>query len=169
MDLNIVVSAIVPFICFLCVLPILFRVSAESKSTQYMLYIAIVGIVQSIGIWVYFGLNAELSIMNIWIGGVYVIAIYALLVLLFLLGIFSIFEASLTLRFLLEIASGENGISNQALLSKYGVVKIIQRRLERMIASGDLLHKGNAYTLGKTQSYFRIREHLLTVFWNIFP
>lgn len=169
MDEWIIVSSLVTVLLAICCLPILFRVVSQKLAIRAMLLVFFFGLFLACGIWIHKADILGLSLMQYATGVVLVIGIYTACVVLFLFTVFSVFEASLTVWFLSEISGRTNGISKNELLKTYGVRQIVQRRIERLLDSGDIQYNGTLYRLGKTQSYFRIRELVLEWYWRIFP
>lgn len=85
-------------------------------------------------------------------------AIYSLLAALFVFGIFSIMEASITLAIFSRIAREEKLPDKKS---------IVQKRIDRLLYSGELVRSGKTYSLGKP-SYFVTREILLNFFRSCF-
>ncbi|OGG30674.1 hypothetical protein A3A63_00640 [Candidatus Gottesmanbacteria bacterium RIFCSPLOWO2_01_FULL_46_9] len=96
--------------------------------------------------------------------------LYGLLTILFLFGVFGVFEASITLHILTKIAlSGKEGIHPNAILSSYNRNTIVKRRIDRFLWSGELLVVGGRYRLSKRLSYFMMRERFLNILRWMFP
>ncbi len=169
MDEYIVISATLVFGVWVAMLPIIFRIRSEESSMCHMIYAALMCAVLLTGIVGHRSISMNVDIWNTAVALIYAVSIYVLLVFVFIFGIYSVFEASLTLRFLLEIASGKVGITKHELLSRYGVRTIVKRRLERLIESKDIVDGNGTFLLAKHASYFRIREQALSLLRYIFP
>lgn len=169
MDTWIIVSSLFTVILIICSLPILFRVVSQKRAIRAMLIVFFFGLLLASGIWIYGANILGLSLLQYSSGLLLVVAIYTACVVLFLFTVFSVFEASLTVWFLSEIAKRENGVSKNELYKTHGVRQIVRKRIERLLDSGDITYNGTLYELGNTQSYFRIREQVLEWYWRIFP
>ena len=83
---------------------------------------------------------------------------------------FSVFESSVTVRLLREIAgAGNKGITRDALWLKYSTSTIVKERLDRLVASGEIKKAGNAYWRTPRHSVFAGREYLSVIFRRLFP
>jgi hypothetical protein len=154
MDIEIITAAFITFSFFLALVVILFRIIRQES--------AILWIVRA---FVSAGVVAAIFFVPQW-GVTEVIfwaSLYGLLTVLFVFGIFSIMEASLTLRFLVEISGARGGITPAELKRKYNRNFIVKRRIARLLYSGELKKTRGMYMLGRT-SYFRLREYLLDIF-----
>ena len=153
MDTIVTCSSVLSFLSFIGILAFLFRVQKKHSPLVTVLVASIIG-------W------CLLGVMLLYVGGYtleeYVIAfgIYGLLVVLFVFAIFSVFEASLTVKFLSIIAS-HSGITQQYLEHNFGRSDIVKRRLERLLESGDIVKTNGGYQASVRQSFFRFREMFL--------
>lgn len=169
MDAWIIVSSLVPACLVICSLPILFRLVSQTRAIRAMLYMFFFGLLAAIGIWIFCAHVLLLPSAHYASGFIFVITLYMTCVVLFLFTVFSVFEASLTVWFLSEIAGREGGLSKKELLRICGVRQIVKKRIDRLLDSGDMKYKGTTYVLGTTQSYFRLRELVLETYLRIFP
>jgi hypothetical protein len=95
--------------------------------------------------------------------------VYSGMAAVYILCIFSVVEASLTLRILSEIAGGDkNGTLYTAIFSRYAGNEIIQRRIDRLLRSGDLIYRNGKYYRTNRLTIFKLREHIVTIFKRLF-
>ena len=103
-------------------------------------------------------------------GAVFSCAIYGVMAILFLFGVFGVFEASITLHILTKIAlAGSDGIHPNALLGTYNRSTIVKRRVDRFLWSGEFIIVGGRYRLSRRFSYFMVRERFLNFLRFLFP
>ena len=173
MEYWIFIASIVPLCAFICMLPVVLRIVSEETSIRAIFTTALVCLVFAIGCWVYIVLTymnpCSKHLVDILTGFLFVMSIYAAGVVLFIFSIFVTLEGSLTLRFLHIIGSSSSGISKLELLKRYSIAQIIDRRLKRLCASGDIRVQNGQYMLGPHQSYFRLRERFFALYWSCFP
>jgi hypothetical protein len=113
------------------------------------------------GIW-----NVELFIV---IAG-WQMVIFSLTTALYIFTFFSFTEASVTLRILMEIASGNSkGVMKTDIWKRYNTKTIIKRRLSRFIQGGDIIQKGTLYIWKKSMSPFILREYAVSIIQFLFP
>jgi hypothetical protein len=168
MDVWILISSFLSFILFIMFLPVIFRMIHAYDAPKWYLRFACMGSLVCLGLW---------EIHPVWLSGenqivgiLMSLCIYGLLVVLFLFGVFGVFEASITLHLLAKIAlSGINGIHPNALLSRYNRISIVKRRIDRFLWSGELVPVGGQYRLSKRLSYFMVREYFLNLLRLVFP
>jgi uncharacterized membrane protein YjfL (UPF0719 family) len=159
MDIQLIGIALLSFGMFLAVLAVLFRITRQESAILWMTR-AFIGT----------GIVVGMTMAGSWGVTEYVwwASFYGLITVLFVFGIFSLMEASLTLRILAEIAQSGNGISAAHLLKKYNRFSITKRRIARLLYSGEIIQNQEMYTRGKT-SYFGVREVFLKLFRKLFP
>jgi len=160
MDGQFIIMACVSFCFFVLASAILFRMTPQDAAISWMVRAFIViGIGHALYFWSYWGLVGLL-----WWG-----TMYTFLTMLFVFCVFSVMEASLTLRILSEIArTGTKGMTHKQLLQRYNRNVIVKRRLARLVYSGDLLYVNGAYKQNKV-SHYMIREYFLICLRWIFP
>lgn len=154
MEEQIIITAAASFFFFLAAIAILFRLTRQEAAIIWMIRVffcvAAATAVVRFGIW-------NLADYAWWA------MLYGLFTALFVLGIFSTMEASVTLGIFTHIAQAGGGITRGELRKRYNAARIVKTRIARLLYSGELLYTRGAYTIGHT-SYFRIREVLLTMF-----
>lgn len=153
MDIELVITALLSFFLFLVLLALLFRITREEAAITWLIRTFF-----TVGVLVVVFFIHKWGVTEI----LFWASLYALLTTLFVFGIFSIMEASLTLRIFTEIADTREGITIPELMKKYNRNLIITRRIERLVYSKELVNTGRKFMLGK-MSYFRTREFLLKV------
>src|SRR3989338_2095143 len=74
------------------------------------------------------------------------ISIYGLIVFIYILCVFGLHESSIRIRMLRELyAARPRGLSREELLERYNADVILRRRLERLMASGEVTLQGTEY------------------------
>lgn len=93
-------------------------------------------------------------------------ALYTLLVGNYFMGIFGVMESSIRMRVLGEIVrTGSDGVSIKTLLTKYNHTKIVDKRLVRFVASGDIELVRGAYVSRKPITFFLLPALVLRFVW----
>ena len=160
MDYQIVIKALTSFILFILTLIVLFHMTAQDEALHWVVRACvIIGIGEGWYLSRYFGLN-EL---------IYWMTLYLLMVALFVFGVYSAVEASLTLRILAEIVTaGRSGLTRQQLTQRYNRASIVKCRINRLLSTGEIMYKRGAYEKNHI-SFYSVREYLLILFRQIFP
>jgi len=161
MDITITSTGFIMFLLFLVPQVLLLRVFPQDAAVKTIgVWFAMVFVVSGLWSYVTLGIAAALGVTGIYSG----------LSLLYIIVVFSVIEASLTLRILTEIAkAGDRGISYKELLSVYNPTSIIKRRIERFVAMGDLSYQNGKYQRTTNMTPFRIRKHLTGFLYILFP
>lgn len=159
MDQELIRITFMSFGLFLAITAVLFRITRQEAAILWMIR-AFVGI----------GIVVGLAMAGSWGLTQYVwwASLYTLFTMLFVFGVFSIMEASLTIRILTEIARSAGGITTADLMKNYNRSRIIRRRIARLLYSKELIKTHGTYTRDKT-SYFGAREVFLEFLHNLFP
>lgn len=158
MDIQISGTALFSFVLFLAVLVVVFRKTRQEAAIAWILRMFFcVGFVVAcfqFGSW-------NFSAYAWWA------IVYTLLAALFVFGVFSSLEASLTIRIFTEIAQSR-GIGQGELMKRYNKSFVVRRRIERLLYSGELVATNGRYMRGRA-SYFALREVFLNLFRKLFP
>ncbi len=81
--------------------------------------------------------------------------ILGLLVFVHVLCLFGPYETSIRLRLIRELYHGpSSGMSAEELLQNYNAIFILEKRLRRLIASGELIQQGEIYQIKKNVNIF---------------
>jgi hypothetical protein len=153
MDGELIIAALLTFGLFLASIAVLFRMTLQEAAIVWIIR-AFIGI----GIVVGGALARRWGLIEyIWWA-----SLYSLFTALFIFGVFSFMEASLTIRIFTEIARFAHGITMADFMKKYNRSRIVERRIARLLYSGELKKSHGMYMLGRT-SYFRVRELLLNI------
>lgn len=153
MDAWILITGTAAFILFLVSLIVVFRLTRKQDALSWIVRMALL-------------CGCIVCIM----GGKEALLVYTLETFLYIFTVFSVFEASLTIRFLIEIAqTGERGINADDLLKRFNRQMIIQRRIERFLRSGDLVEDHTRYRMNTRASYFQLRELMINELRWLFP
>ena len=75
-------------------------------------------------------------------------------------------ETSIRMRIIKELSKNKNGISLENLLTFYNPKIILEKRLERLLLSGDILRKDNTYTTNKNINPFTIIDNITKLLKN---
>ncbi len=165
MDTLILLYTLFSFSIFFAAQFIVFRFIDEDRALMWLvkLYFLIEGVSLIVGFAV---LPSESYVMI----AVWHFVIFTLLVAAYMAGIFSFTEASITIQLLTQIAKGgKKGLTKAHILQSYNPKMIVQRRLSRFIAGGDIVRQGSSYRWRSVFSPFILREHAFFVFQIFFP
>lgn len=92
--------------------------------------------------------------------------LYTLLVGNYFMGIFGLMESSIRMRILGEVVrAGSDGIPKRTLLTQYNYTKIVDKRLARFVASGDIDFVHDAYVSRKPLTFFLLPAMILRFAW----
>lgn len=168
-DAMIILCACITFVLFIVMHMIVFRRMKPVMAVVWLMRCYVVsGIIGGIGSFVWFS-QAHISFQDTIIVCVLCMVLYTLLVALYLFGVFSMVESSISFKILKEIAdAGSKGINRQELLVQYSPAYIVRRRLARFVATGELVYEKGKYTKTK-YSILSFRELLISVFLAVFP
>ncbi|MEK7141798.1 MAG: hypothetical protein AAB800_04650 [Patescibacteria group bacterium] len=168
MDYRILVAALGSCTVFLPVhVIVLRRISDRAVIPVFWMTYAVVGII--IQIFFGFSLLSGYQIQST----VFVITVswllYTLLVGNYFMGIFGVMESSIRMRVLGEVVrEGKKGMSRQTLLARYNHSKIVDKRLARFVASGDIELIRGAYVSRKPFTFFLLPALVLRFVWWIY-
>lgn len=162
MDNTVLLFSGISFLCFLCSLPVLFRlIHAFDAISSYLKMVFLYAIIHTI-IWFWLGYSIE--------GFIIMELIYTLACILFLFGIFGILEASITLHLLLKIGlTKDRSIQYSDISELYNKKQIIQKRIARFLWSKDIVYRNDSYELVSHSSLYQLREYLLNVLKWLYP
>lgn len=75
---------------------------------------------------------------------------YVVLTYCYIIGFFNLGESARRIRLLIELyGAGERGMKRDEILSTYNARMIVEVRLRRMLAGGQIRQRGGAYVIGK--------------------
>jgi hypothetical protein len=167
MDEIIFVSSLTSFVVFCVAQIIVFRFVEEDRALVWLakLFLLVEGISLLAGyvLWE----QQVYRMVILWHG-----ILFSLLVVSYILSLFSFSEASITLRLLSEIARGKDrGVTKETILARYNVGVVVNRRISRFLMNGELeeIQKGISYRWKNSVSLFIFREKVTKVFGILFP
>ncbi len=157
MGITILVASGGAFVFFLLITAIIFRKIRSGRTVPWIIRNYVITIFL-------------LVILSAWIGNMPFIAtgfsllLYSLLVSLYVFGVYSAVESSVTTRLLWDISKGNTGVS------PYTPDTIVRRRLDRFVSLG-ILQKINrdTYARGTRANPFAIREKIIGSMRYLFP
>lgn len=95
--------------------------------------------------------------------------IFVILTFVYAGATYGMYESSLRIRLLREIAAGDDqGISLNELLERYNAQILLQTRLARLMSSGELVRNGDAYHLGRSFGLFILYARVVAALRRIF-
>lgn len=162
MDAAIIFHASSLFFFSLFVQAVLFRITRQEHAVWSIVYSWMI----SLSVSVIFSYMFFVSLFVPLIAGV----LFSLAESIYLFGMFATVEAAIRLKILLLIvASGSHGMTRSEIAAVYNREIIIALRLNRLVASGMLLQKGNRYMLSTGHSYMRLRQAMVRCMQLLFP
>ena len=167
MDIPILITVLVSFLVFLILQFLTFRyIKGQHVFTAMVAVFAAAGVLTHLGLLVYLW-NIPMLI-RVFVLCVSVV-LYGLLTLISILAVFGIIESSLRIRLLREIvASRYHGITEKGLLKTYNREVILTKRLNRFIASGDLVTIGKQYRLVRRISFYLFPASVFLIVWKLY-
>ena len=167
-DLFIIVEDIISLGSFLLLEIVLLRFVDGNRRVPFLLKLAtgtwIVSFFLEYGVSMTSRMSMATSLTVVVLGAAH----YWLFVALYLLSVFSFFESSLTIKIVTIICQNKD-ISRQALQRLYNKHIIISRRLQRLVALGELTYRDGKYTLSQHMGTFGLREKILLMVQRIYP
>jgi hypothetical protein len=165
MDVVILISSMISFIVFCVAQMIVFRYIEEDRVLLWLMKLFF--LVEGCSLMAGYFLWGQYAYVTI---ALWHAVIFFLLLVSYILSIFSFSEASITLRLLSEIARhGNHGITKKEILIRYNLGVIVGRRLSRFVASGELVVKGQLYRWKNSPSFFELREKTVEIVKRLFP
>jgi len=159
MDSSMVIKGIIAFGVYILLQLVVFRLTRQSDATRWVVKLyCLVG-----------------AVLCVWSVGEPSVAlgsflVYSSVCAVYILCIFSVMEASLTLRILSEIEqAGKKGLVYRTLQSRYSRAVIVQKRLNRFLQFGDLLYRDGKYYRTDHITLFKFRESVMTICKQLFP
>lgn len=170
MDILILECSAVSFALFLGSIAVMFRVTRDMESPTWIIRLAAFFGVIAVLIWWIAAQSKGADDQVLLAGAAGALLVFGFAALLFISSVFSAFEASLTVRLLIEIAkAGGTGITKTSILSRYNRDVIVKKRIERFLGSGDLTVTEQGYKVSLNASFFRFREFVFRVARFLFP
>jgi hypothetical protein len=167
-DYIIMSGSVMGFIIFIVIQLIYFRFTEQKnviKSLKIALFLAGIVMVLICGGFYYYKwqILVNYSIYIYILACVLSVIIYCMLVYLYSHWIFGVYESSITVRLLRELASAENkGLRLSQIMEEYNEDIIIQRRLSRLISSGEIyLNSNGKYCIRRKYDIFRIQSYII--------
>lgn len=159
-DIEILIFSILGFVLYVVIQFLTFRFIKAEK--------VIKGIVN---IYLFTGI-IQFLLESVWLGvtaAFYSFILYTLLVANYIIGIFGLIESSVRIRILMEINSqGGGGIKEKEINRKYNKKIILEKRLKRMIASGELKFDKGYYRRNKRLTFYNIAEMFYRIIWSLY-
>lgn len=169
MDFLIITAALGTFVTFLIVhVIVLRRISDRAVIPVFWMTFALVGVILYSLLGVVAMVGGALLATTLYMVGVSWI-LYTFLIGNYFMGIFGLMESSIRMRVLGEIVrAGSKGISERTLLTQYNHTKIVDKRLVRFVASGDIEFVRGLYVSRKPFTFFLLPALVLRFVWWIY-
>lgn len=152
MDGPILVTAIFALIVFLVVHAVVYRCFGDRKVFSVIL-----------AIWFIIATSSFV------VGGILAAALFGLSAFSYILAIFGTTMTSVRIQILMAIArAGKRGIAKSALRRQFTRESVINDRLRRLIASGEIQMNGTNIRPGKRFSYFLFHTYLVVYLVRLF-
>ncbi len=158
-DFQIVSTAAVAFLVFVACQILVFR-----RIDHRMAVVWFIRILASVGI-LLFTANALYGSL---FAGFFAFILYMVASCAYFMGVFGLLATSVRIRLLCEVAAaGEQGVTWDQLLRKYNKRMIIKKRLERFVASGEVVLRDRKYYIKEGLTFFRLPTILLSLMKTI--
>ena len=158
MDNSILLFSLLTFVMY-CISQILvFRFIRPERALMWLikLFFIIEGVALILGYWLIpYPLFIPVSIWQC--------SIFTVITVIYIGSVFSFTEASITLRILHEIAlHPRTGVEVKEIWKRYNTKTIIEKRMTRFLAGGDIRKEGNAYIWISRTSPFIVRQYVVS-------
>jgi hypothetical protein len=167
MDILISLHGILSLFMFIVLQILVFRRIRDREVMKWLAYIyLIIGVCHFAGAVLYwkFFLHGQPGITTVFEYACVSFLIFSMLVVSYVNAVFGITMTSLRIQILTEIMGyGKAGISGKTIARIYSKEVIIRKRLDRLMASGDLQFTGGYYRPKSHMSFFIIHTYFLTV------
>lgn len=167
MDIPILLTAFISFITFIVLQIVVFRWIPRQQVLSGMVIVFVVA-----------GLIINTTVLfivsfSVWNEVVFLLGsswlLYGFAALIYILAVFGIIESSIRIRLLGEIVRiGKKGITLKELYRKYNRDTIVSKRLERFLASGDIIFDGKNYHVGSRFSAFFLPGSIFALLWKLY-
>lgn len=93
-----------------------------------------------------------------------------LLWFIYMMTVYSYIEASITVRLFMEIAAGGvRGVTRNEILHRYNPQIVVERRISRLVESGELVKTGDIIRATNRMSAFQLRDMITKWYFVLFP
>ncbi len=165
MDINIIISSILGFIGFLILHFILSLLYKNKVQINWLirLYLLIAVLLLSINFW----FNNQLILLDNLQISFFSFIVFSLFVYIYIIGIWGVFESSIRLQLIRELAGfNQNQSPYVTLLEKFNDQQLIKKRIQRLVDSSEIVKSRQKYKLGKSLSYFLIHAKIQQLLMN---
>ncbi len=152
-DIAIISSAFFSFLSFFLIQSLIFRFIDPRAVFKWIIYIYFTGLFFAglIGFKLLQIMPLEILLLVFSLSCL----LYSLMVFVYVIGIFGVIESSIRIR-ILELITTHPGMTKVELVRHYNSQSIIDKRLSRLIASGELQYFGGTYALTPKLSFLRL-------------
>lgn len=171
MDNFIIINTLISMIVYFILHIIILRKINQKDIFKWLAYVYFIASFTPflIGWWMGWQMIPEISLSSIIIGVLVAWIFYTFLVLAYVLAILGIMESSVRIRLLKEIYNvKDTGITLKQILIKYNKDVILQKRLRRFIAVGEISFKGGKYQLEKRFTAYSLPNLVIKSIWKLY-
>ncbi len=167
MEIQLLTSIFFSFIAFIILHVVIFRRISRRQVLTWMVAVFAIAGIFTMGVSYYFVALYPFTMLLFFYFVFWML--YGLLSLIYFLAIFGIIESSIRIRLLAEVVkSGKTGITPAALYRIYNRESIVKKRLERFVASGDIVYDGNKYRMSGKLSAFSFPGAIFSLLWKMY-
>jgi hypothetical protein len=165
MDSFILLMTLISCFVYIAAQTVVFRLIHEDRALMWLVKLYFFVEASSL-ITGYLVLSEHMTVtLVLWHGG-----LFTLFVVSYIQSIFSFLEASVSVRLLTEIASGgKRGVTKDQIIKSYNRNSIVERRVSRFVAGGDIVKQKSAYRWKSTVSPFIVRMRITDLTEYLFP
>ena len=166
LDLFVISNAAVSFMIYLAIHFSTFRLINPRAVLKWLMNIFLIGGLFNMGGTAIYCVAAtdllrQNGVVAMGIYGMVSLAIYGFAAFLYVLCIFGIHESSIRMRLLRELyAARPLALSLDELLSRYNAQTILKKRLERLLASGEINSDGTRYRIQNPSNFFLFKDFI---------
>jgi hypothetical protein len=161
-DLLIIISSMLNFLFFMLIHVLIFRFVKQLEVLKWLslifLFSGITGIIIEN---IFFSLSLGIVL--------FIFCLYTLLVFIYIISLFGAIESSIRIRILGLVAlAGNNGLEEKAILQQYNKYIIIQKRLRRFIASGEMIVEKNKFKINNRWHLIFLPAAAAKILWRLY-
>ena len=172
LDVFIVTGSIVEFLLFLGFHLVISRHKRKEQVFKWLTFTFLsIGILIVIIEWLIFSwlINSDVSIMIKSIVISLTFLLYALGVFIYSFSVFAAVETAIRTKLIYLInQAGDKGIVEKEIIKNYNKKFIIQKRLNRLISSGELSYTNNKYRIKRRWSLIFLPVIVVKIMWQVY-
>lgn len=160
MDFPVIKSAVINFVIYLVLQLVIFRFIEKKQVFKWLVAVFFLSVFYSSLLWLIFSpFNFFYFISQI---------LSSLMIMIYVLAVFGVSTTSLRIALLSLIFQNQDGLNLNGILKKYNRETIIDKRVERFVASGQLFLKDGCFQKSGKFSFFLLPASIFKLMWIIY-